>query len=160
MVLSQQLSILKLHAPPFLLCLACSYILSTVCVYRLKPVQPLLPPPPPHLLDLLFNRHPSLSIKIALSPLVVARADVVGGWTYWPSSASSSNVVCYRCRHPYHKANHCWAPDEVIESTNALTLCTSLPKQTMTGTWIPAPLIEPHTTAHSVSVKVSLFWER
>lgn len=29
-------------------------------------------------------------------------------------------MVCYQCGHPYHKANTCWALDEVVGSAKTL----------------------------------------
>lgn len=44
------------------------------------------------------------------------RSSLTSGSSSMPPS--SSNVVCYRCGHPYHKANHCWAPDDVVDSSS------------------------------------------
>ncbi|XP_020270975.1 uncharacterized protein LOC109846164 [Asparagus officinalis] len=52
----------------------------------------------------------------------------------------SSRVYCFRCGHPYHKANNCFAPDSIVaDTTQAFTAMHLADQMIMHGTQTRVP---------------------
>ncbi|XP_020263888.1 uncharacterized protein LOC109839863 [Asparagus officinalis] len=66
----------------------------------------------------------------------------------------SSGVYCFRCGHPYHKANNCFAPDSIIADTTQAFTAMHLADQ-IDHAWYPDTGATNHMTADPTQVEGS-----
>ncbi|KAK8957728.1 hypothetical protein KSP39_PZI001284 [Platanthera zijinensis] len=69
-----------------------------------------------------------------------------------PRTTDDSNVVCFRCGHPYHKANNCFAPDSVITNQVQSFAAINLSDQ-VDHAWYPDTGATNHMTADTAQLE-------
>ncbi|KAK8951385.1 hypothetical protein KSP39_PZI003284 [Platanthera zijinensis] len=69
-----------------------------------------------------------------------------------PRTTNDSNVVCFRCGHPYHKANNCFSPDSVITNQVQSFAAINLSDQ-VDHAWYPDTGATNHMTADTAQLE-------
>jgi len=69
-----------------------------------------------------------------------------------PRTTDDSNVVCFRCGHPYHKANNCFAPDSVVSNQAQSFAAMNLSDQ-IDHAWYPDTGATNHMTADTAQTE-------